>query len=116
MSVYALQASFEQIQYAFAKNPDRLFWAKQNEKAFGFLGKRLQHFESREISCVHRPNFLTVSAVPGYKVLSESIRCLYNNVIDCLCVATSQSINDLREQMLRLNISQLALIRTPIVH
>ena len=72
--------------------------------------------ERREIVCVHRPKFLTVSAGPGYEILREWIRCLYNNVIDRLCVATSQSINDRREQMLRLDTSQLALIRVPIVH
>ena len=72
--------------------------------------------ESREFLCVHRPKILTVSAGRGYKILEESIQCLYNNVIDRLCVATSQSVNDRREQMLRLNTGQLALIRVPFVH
>ena len=53
---------------------------------------------------------------PGHETLRECIRCLYNNVVDCLFVATSQSINACREQMLRLGISHLALIRVPIVH
>ena len=34
-----LQVSFEQIYYAFAKKPDKLFWAKLNEKSFAFVGK-----------------------------------------------------------------------------
>ena len=80
------------------------------------MGKRLEHLDSRETLCVHRPKFLTVSAGPGYKILREWIRCLYNNVIDRLCVATSQSIKDRREQMLRLDTSELALIRVLIVH
>ena len=86
------------------------------EKTFASVGKLLEHLESREILCVHRPNFSTVSAGPGYKVLRDSIRSLYNNVIDRLCVATSQSKNYRREQMLRLDSNQLALIRVPIVH
>ena len=45
------------------------------------------------------------------KNLKEWIQFSYNNVIDRLCVETSQSINDLGEQMLRLDTSQLALIR-----
>ena len=42
--------------------------------------------------CVDRPKFLTVSAGPGNKISREWILCLYNNVIDRMCVATSQSI------------------------
>ena len=76
----------------------------------------MEHLESREFLCVHRPKFLTVSAGPGYKILRERISCLYNNVIDRLCVATSQSIIDRREQMMRRDTSQLALIRVPVVH
>ncbi len=86
------------------------------EKTFAFVGKRLEHLESRGILCVHRSNFLTLSAGPGYKVLRDWIRCLYNNVINRLCVATSQSIKNRREQMLPLDTNQLALIRVPIVH
>ena len=103
MSFYALQVSFAQIYYEFAKKPDKLFWARLKEKTFAFLGKCLEHLESREELCVHCPEVLTVSAGPGYKVFREWIRCLYNNVTDCLCVATSQSINDRREQMVRLD-------------
>ena len=54
--------------------------------------------------------FLTVSAIPGYKILREWIRCLFKNVIDHLCVATSESVNGRREQVLRLDTSQLVLI------
>ena len=59
---------------------------------------------------------LSVSADPGYKLLRECIRCLYYNVIDRLGVTTIQSINDRREQMFRLDTSQPAPIRVPIVH
>ena len=116
MSFYALQVCFGQIYYAFAKKQDKLFWARLKEKTFAIAGKRLEHLENREILCVHRPKFSTFSAGPGYSVLWEWIRCLYNNVIDRVCVATGQSINDRREQMLRPDTNQLALIRVPIVH
>ena len=74
MTFYALQVSFEQICYAFAKKPDKLFWARLKEKTFAFVGKRLEHSESREMLCVHCPKFSTVSIVPGYKILREWIR------------------------------------------
>ena len=66
--------------------------------------------------CVHRPKVLIVSAGPGYEILREWIRCLYNNVIHRLFEATSQSINDPRVQTLRLDTKQLALIRDATVH
>ena len=66
--------------------------------------------------CVHRPKILTVSAGPGYKILREWIRCLYNNVMDHLFVETSQSTNDRRLQPLRLDTNQVALIRDPTMH
>ena len=116
MSFYALQVSFQQIFYAFAFKPDKFFWARLKEKTFAFVGKWLEHLESREKLRVHRPKFLIVSVGPGNKFLREWIRCLYNNVIYRLCVATSQSTNHRREQMLCLDTSQLALIRDPIVH
>ena len=97
MSFYALHVSSEQIYYAFAKKPDKLFWARLKEKTFAFVGKRLEHMESKEILCVPCPKILSFSAVPGYKILRKRIRCLYNNVIDRLCVATNQSTNDQRE-------------------
>ena len=87
-------------------------WRK---KFFAFVEKWLEHLESRENLCVHRPIFWTVSAGPWYKVLREWIRYLYNNVIDRLCVATNQSTNDQREQTLQLDTSQLVLNQEPTV-
>ena len=78
-------------------------------KTFAFVGKCLEHLESRESLCIHRPKFLTVSVVPGYKTLREWIQCLYSNVIDRLCVVTNKSTNDEREQTLHLDTSQLVL-------
>ena len=115
MTFYALQVSLEQIYYAFAKKPDKLFWARLKEKILAFVGKRLEHLESRAILCVHRRNFSTVSAGLGYKILREWIRCFYNNVIDRLCVATNQSTNDQREQTLHLDTSQLVPNQVPTV-
>ena len=46
----------------------------------------------------------------------EAIQCLYNIVIHPVFVATSQSLNDRREQTLRLDASQLGLIRVPVAH
>ena len=109
MSYYALQISFVQIYYVFAKKPDKLFWARLKEKTFAFVGNSLEHLESREIFCDHRPKLLTISAGPGYKILREWIRCLYINVTDRLCVVTNQSPIDQREQKLHLNTSQLVL-------
>ena len=60
--------------------------------------------------------FLVNSVRPGYRTLREWIRCSFNNEINCLFVATSLSKNDRREQMIRLDTSQLALIRVPIKH
>ena len=79
------------------------------------MGKGLEIMESRQILCIHRPQILTVSVNSGCKTLRECIRCLYNKVTDRLFVATSQSINDRREQIMRININQLARIRVPIV-
>ena len=50
-SFYVLQVSFEQIYYAFAKKPDKLFWARLKEEIFAFVGKWLEHMENREF-CV----------------------------------------------------------------
>ena len=60
--------------------------------------------------------FWSFQPVRDKKNLSEWIRCLYDKVIDRLCVAKSQSINDRREEMLCLDTSQLAVIPVPIVH
>ena len=85
-------------------------WARLKEKIFAIVQNWLEHLETRKVLCVHRPKFLTVSAGPGCENLGEWNRCLYKNVFDCLCVATCQSANDRREQMLRLDTSQLPLI------
>ena len=71
MSFFVLQVSFEQIYYALAKKPDKLFWARLKEKTFALVGKSLEQLESREILCAHRPKLLTVSVGPGYKILRE---------------------------------------------
>ena len=91
------------------------FWARLKEKICAFVGKWLEHLESREILCVHLPNFLTVPTGRGYKILRVWIRCLYKNLIDRLCVATNQSTNDQRGQTLHLDTSQLALSQDPTV-
>ena len=116
MSFYALQVCFDKVFYIFAEEPHKLIWTRRKEKAFAFLGKRLEHLENREIICFHRPVILIVLAGPGQQILRKLIRFLYNNVIDCLFVATAQSINDRKEQVMRHITSQLALIRAPIVH
>ena len=83
--------------------------------AFAFVGKRLEHLKSREILCVHRPKSLNVLNVREYKILTEKIHCLLNNVIYRLSVATNQSTNDQRGQKLHLDTSQLALNQDPTV-
>ena len=108
MSFYALQDSFEQICYSSAK---KLFWARLKEEIFAFE----EHLESREILCVDRPKNLTVSAGPGFEISREWIRCLHNDVIDRLCVATDQLTNDQREQTLHLDTNQLVLNKDPTV-
>ena len=45
-----------------------LFSTKLKEKGSAFVGKRMEHLQSRQILCVHRPKVLTVSAGPGYKI------------------------------------------------
>ena len=115
MSFYALQLSFEKIYYTFAEEPDELFWARLQEKNFAFVGKCLKNMESRENLCVHRPQTMTVSVGPGYKSLKEWVRCLYNNIIDRMFVATSQSTIDQKEQTLHLDTSQLVLNQAPTV-
>ena len=63
---------------------------KTEGRDYASVGNWSEHFESREILCVHRSKILAVSVGPGYKTLSEWIRCLYSNVNDCLFGATSQ--------------------------
>ena len=66
-SFNALQVSFEQIYYAFAERPDKLFWARLKKLAVAFAGKRLEHLESTETLCVHHPKTSSVSTGQGYK-------------------------------------------------
>ena len=82
---------------------------------FAFAGKQLEHLESKEILCVHRPNFLNALNVRGHKILTEQIHCLCKNVIYRLSAAKNQSTNDQREQTLHLDTSQLALNQDPTV-
>ena len=63
--------------------------------------------------CVHRSEILNVSAGTVYEILRERIQCLYNNVIDRLCVVTNQSTKDQREQTWHLVTSQLVLNQDP---
>ena len=63
----------------------------------------------------HRPKILFVPAGSGYKILTEWIWCLYDNVIDRLFVVTSQSTSERKVQTLRLDANQVALIRGPIL-
>ena len=50
------------------------------------------------------------------KKLREWIQCLYNIVIDPVFAAINQSMNDRKEQILRVNTSQLALPWDPITN
>ena len=83
--------------------------------AFAFAGKRLEHLESGEILCVHRPKSLNALNFREYKFLTEQNRCLWNNVIYRLSAATNQPTKDQREQTLHLDTSQLALNQDPTV-
>ena len=70
------------------------FWARPNKVAFVFAGKQWEHLESRQILFVHRPKFLIALNVRGYKILTEQIHCLCNNVIYPLSAAsTNDQIN-----------------------
>ena len=82
---------------------------------FAFGGKRLEHLESREILCVHRPKSLKALNDREYEILREQIHCLFNNVIYRLSTAKNQSTNDQREQTLHLDTNQLALNQGPTV-
>ena len=83
--------------------------------AFAFAGKRLEHLESREILCVHRPKSLNTLNLRDYKIMTEQVHRLCNNVIYRLSAAKNQSTNDQREQTLHLDTNQLALIQDPTV-
>ena len=82
---------------------------------FPFVGKQLEHLESKEILFVHRPKSLNALNFREYKILTEQNPCLCNNVINRLSAATNQSTNDQREQTLHLDTSQLALNQGPTV-
>ena len=117
MSFYALQVSSKKIYYIFAEEPDKLFWPRMQEKTFAFVVKWLEQLENREILCVRRPKFLTVSVSPGCKTLKEWRRCLYNNdVISRPFVETNQSTDGRRVLPFRLDTNQLALIWVIVVH
>ena len=115
-SFYALQVSFEQVYYAFAKKPDYLFWTTLQEVTFAFVANWLEQLDSREILCVHRPKILNASSVQGHKNLREWIQSLCSNVVDRPVLATNQSSNDRWVQTLRLNTIQRVLIRDRTVH
>ena len=97
------------------KKPDEFFLAGLKKVTFAFAGKELEHLESKKISCVHRPTSLIALNVREYKILTEQIHCLCNNVIFRLSMATNHSTNDQREQTLQLNTSQKVLNQDPIV-
>ena len=79
MSFYALRISFEKIYYTIPEETDKLFWARLNEKFFAYVGKRLEHLESREILCVHFLKVLNVLVRLDYTTLQEWIRCLHSD-------------------------------------
>ena len=58
MSSYALQVSFEDIDYKFAEEPDKLLWVRREETIFAFAGKRWENLESRNILCIGHPKIL----------------------------------------------------------
>ena len=89
---------------------------KKRRLTFAFVGNLLEYLESREILCAHRPKNLIVSAGAGYETLREGIRCLCNNITDRVFKATSHSTTDRRIQTMRLDTSQVALIRSATVH
>ena len=60
---------------------DKLFWARLTKVTFAFAEKRLEHLESREILCVHRPKSLIALYVQEYKISTEQNHCLCKNVI-----------------------------------
>ena len=115
MSFYALQLSFEQTYHAFAKKPDKLFWATLKEKIFAIVGKGLEHLESKEIYCAHRPNFLSVSAGTGEKKIEglDPVLVHYGNRSSVR--GANQLTNDQREQTLHLDTTQLVLNQDPTV-
>ena len=84
--------------------------------AFAFSENQLEHLDSGEILCVHRPNSLNALNDREYKIFTELNRRLCNNVIYRLSAVRIQSTNDQREQTLHLDTSQLALNQDPTVY
>ena len=55
LSSDALQVSFEQSYKAFTKKQAKFQKTRLNEITFAVAGKRLKHFQQKEILCVHHP-------------------------------------------------------------
>ena len=104
------------IYKTFAKRPNKLFRTALKEMTFALVGKRSEHFESRENLAVHRPKTLIASSVQRQKILNDWIYCLFSNVVDCLFVATSLSTIDNRVQALHLDTNLLVFNRDPFLH
>ena len=96
-----------------------IFWADlrciHRKKRINSFGQRLEHLERREIFWGHRLKFLKSLNDLQYKIWTEQIHCLRNNVTDCLFVATNQSTTDQSEQTLHLDTSQLLPNQDPTV-
>ena len=116
MTFYALQVSYEKIYNTLAQELDEFFGQDWRKRHLRLWENDWNTWRVQKTCVFIVQKFLTVSAGPGCKILGEWIWCRYLNVINRLLVATSQSINNRREHMLRLDISQLALIRVLIVH
>ena len=80
--------------------------------------KKLEHLESRESLWTKRDRFKSLYALTGRgcRILKEWTQCLNGNVIDRLFMVIIKSENERREQMLRLDTSQPALIQSPVMH
>ena len=111
-----LQVSLAKVYYTFAQEPDKFFWARLKKKLLHLWESDWNTWRKERFCLFVVQGLWLMQPVRDIKLLGEWIRCLYSNVIDRLFVATSQSINDLRVQMLRRGTSQLALIRVPLVH
>ena len=96
--------------------PDKLFWKSLKQNTFAFFGNELEHLERAEKLCFQRPKKLNVSTGPSYKILMERIHFLYDNLYDCLYAATNKSIKNRSERRLRLNNSQLSLIKDTVAN
>ena len=94
----------------------KTLWARMKEIKFEFAEDCVEHLNSKEILCIYRPKTSNVSNNRGYRSLMECIQCLRSKLFDHLIMTTSQSLNDRKEYLLRIDTSQLALIPAPIVH